>query len=210
MLLPPPKHLRLHSPGSDPPKPQELCGELDRDQRFGCERGQWQEEFWGVRIELICGSIWNETLNRVSFQASVPVSFCSRCRVSHGRIGAGTEAGKPLLTQAGSLLRDTHKSSVTEGSQLNPCPRPSPNPPASHPLGYEGYAGRGRWISHLSQGLPLTAGWEWEGSCPHPGSPASLCVTSLLWYPSDTGGSTCSNLQHSRASLIPQHRQGVV
>lgn len=43
-LLPPPKNLRLQGPGS---KPQELCGELDRDQRFGCERGQGQEEFGG-------------------------------------------------------------------------------------------------------------------------------------------------------------------
>lgn len=40
----PHRYLWLHGPGSDPQKPQELCRELERDQRFPCERGQRQEE----------------------------------------------------------------------------------------------------------------------------------------------------------------------
>jgi len=40
----PRRHLRLHGAGSAPPQPQELCRELERDQRFRRERGQWQEE----------------------------------------------------------------------------------------------------------------------------------------------------------------------
>lgn len=39
--------------------------------------GRGRKSFRGVRIELICCSIWNETLNRVSVQANVPVSLCS-------------------------------------------------------------------------------------------------------------------------------------